>query len=78
VAFLIAAALLLILPTGFIGPVFVLGGGALAALFAVHYLVWGRLIDMELQDPDSTSENIPKNMRIDKPDMSRPPDSPGT
>jgi hypothetical protein len=46
------AALLLLLPTGFIGPVFVFGGGLFFVLFAFHYLVWGRLVNLELQESD--------------------------
>jgi hypothetical protein len=50
----ITGGALLILPTGFIGPVFVLGGGFLLAVFAFHYLVWGRLMNLELPDRDES------------------------
>lgn len=53
----IAAGVLLILPTGFIGPVFVFGGGLFLAVFAFHYLVWGRLINLELSDSDGSSND---------------------
>ena len=53
----LAASSLLILPTGPIGPVFVLGGLAFGGLFAFHYLVWGRWLGRLMkQDEDEANQ----------------------
>ena len=57
IAFLVTAAVLLFLPAGFIGPVFVLGGVLFFGLFALHYLVWGRWLDAELRRMESPTDD---------------------
>jgi hypothetical protein len=53
VAFAVAAGTLMILPTGLIGSVFVIGGVAFFGLLALHYFVWGRWLSMELHQMES-------------------------
>lgn len=57
VAFAVASAVLIILPTGLIGPVFVVGGIAFFGLMAVHYFVWGRWLRRELEKTEKSSED---------------------
>lgn len=59
IAFAVAATALIILPTGLIGPVFVIGGIAFFGLLALHYLVWGRWIRRELQKSEESAEDRP-------------------
>ena len=49
-SYLIASAVLLVLPTGFIGPVFVGGGFLFVFVIGVHYLVWGRWLSQILAE----------------------------
>jgi hypothetical protein len=56
IGLLIASAVLLILPTGWIGPVFVFGGVGAFVLFGFHYLVWGRWISEMLKETEESSE----------------------
>ena len=55
--FLVVSALALLIMPGFIGLAFVLGGIVLVGLFAFHYLLWGRVLSMELQDPDQPRDD---------------------
>jgi hypothetical protein len=55
VAFLIVGGILLLLPTGLIGGVAIIGGVFLFGLLAVHYFVWGRWLSRELQSSESAA-----------------------
>jgi len=50
IAYVVASGMLLILPTGFIGPVFVVGGFVLVCVIGFHYLVWGRWLTQLLAE----------------------------
>jgi len=57
VLILVVATLLLVLPTGGIGPAIVIGGGLFIGVMAFHYLIWGRLLKQMLRDDnDSPTE----------------------
>jgi hypothetical protein len=56
IALLIASAVILVLPTGWIGPVFVFGGLACFVLFGFHYLVWGRWMNEVLKESEDMSD----------------------
>jgi hypothetical protein len=57
--YLLLSAMLLILPTGFIGPVFALGGLLLVGVIGFHYLLWGRWMSRILQDKDNIDGEPP-------------------
>jgi hypothetical protein len=64
--FLFVALMLLFMPgMGFLGVAAVFGGGALFLLFAFHYFVWGRLMNMAIQEAE---EAQPED---DKPNADR-------
>lgn len=44
------ASFLLIIPTGFIGPVIVFGGFIFCGVIALHYIVWGRWLDRLIKE----------------------------
>ncbi len=48
----VSAGLLLMLPTGFIGPVMVFGGLLFFGMMAFHYVVWGRWMTRILRDEE--------------------------
>ena len=50
IACMMGAAFLLIMPTGFIGPVMVFGGLIFFGVIGLHYLVWGRWISKIVQE----------------------------
>lgn len=54
--FSVVSGMLLLLPTGFLGPAFVLGGVLFFGLFAMHYLLWGRWLDAELRKSEPPLE----------------------
>jgi len=49
----VTAGVLLVLPTGFIGPVFVFGGLLFFGVVGFHYLVWGYWLSRILRDEAS-------------------------
>jgi hypothetical protein len=57
--YLLLSAILLILPTGFIGPVFAIGGLFLVGVIGFHYVVWGRMLTRILQEKDATDGTQP-------------------
>ncbi|MGE0756772.1 MAG: hypothetical protein AB7O38_07120 [Pirellulaceae bacterium] len=63
-----ASIALLLLPTGFIGPVFVVGGFFFVAVMGFHYLVWGRWLSRLLaEDEPRHADSLPSPPR--KPDI---------
>jgi hypothetical protein len=54
--FFVVSGTLLLLPTGFLGPAFVVGGVLFVGLFAMHYLLWGRWLDAELRKAEPPPE----------------------
>ena len=54
VAYAIASVLLLLLPTGFIGPVIVVGGFVFVIVIGVHYFLWGRWLTRLLAEDART------------------------
>lgn len=57
-AVVLGAALLLVAPTGFIGPVVVFGSFLFTGLVGLHYVVWGRWLTRVLreQHPEEDAE----------------------
>lgn len=56
--YLFLSAVLFILPTGFIGPVFAIGGFFFVILLGLHYIVWGKWVaKMVAEDQDEGKEN---------------------
>ena len=47
---MMGAGFLLMIPTGFIGPVIVFGGCSFFGVIALHYLVWGRWLDRLIKE----------------------------
>jgi hypothetical protein len=47
---MMGAGFLLMIPTGFIGPVIVFGGCCFGGVIALHYLVWGRWLDRLIKE----------------------------
>jgi O-antigen/teichoic acid export membrane protein len=47
---LLSAMLLLLMPLGYLGIVFVIGSGVLALVVGFHYLVWGKWMKRVLED----------------------------
>ena len=54
VVYLVLSGILIILPTGFIGPVFAVGGLLLVGVIGLHYLLWGRWVSRMLQEKDNS------------------------
>ena len=52
VVYLLLSGFLLILPTGFIGPVFAIGGLLLIGVIGFHYVLWGRWLSRMLKDKE--------------------------
>ena len=52
-----AAFILLLLPTGFIGPVLVFGGLIFFGIIGFYYVVWGRWIHRLLEEEKARAEN---------------------
>ena len=55
--YLLLSAILLILPTGFIGPVFAMGGLLLVGVIGFHYLLWGRWMSRMLQEKEDSDDH---------------------
>jgi hypothetical protein len=55
--YLLLSAILLILPTGFIGPVFAMGGLLLVGVIGFHYLLWGRWMSRLLQEKEDREDH---------------------
>ena len=58
IVFLVLSAVGLLVLPGFIGLGFVIAAVVLFGVFAFHYLLWGRVLNMELQDPDVPAEEM--------------------
>lgn len=50
IVFLVFSGTLLLLPTGFIGPVFLFGGMLFFGFIGIHYFVWGRWLSKVLAE----------------------------
>lgn len=59
VGYLLVSAVLLIVPTGFIGPVFAGGGLLLVGVIGLHYLVWGRWMSQMLEKSKEQDADYP-------------------
>lgn len=59
IGLMVGASLLLLLPTGFIGPVIVFGGLIFFGIIGFHYVVWGRWINRLLKEELAETDDPP-------------------
>lgn len=63
--YLLLSGILLVLPTGFIGPVFALGGFLLVGVIGFHYFLWGRWLSRVLKE-ETSAEDISQKSQTDR------------